>query len=74
MKLYALSDGPPSLAVRMVMKALDLEYEYIAVDYNGGEHLPDDYAKVMKLMPLRWIFFYKLRFLEVNILMFQINP
>lgn len=48
MKLYALADGPPSLAVRMVMKALDLDYEYIAVDYNGGEHLRDEYAKVGK--------------------------
>lgn len=48
MKLYALADGPPSLAVRMVMKALDLEYESIAVDYNGGEHLKDDYAKVKR--------------------------
>lgn len=47
-KLYALADGPPSLAVRMVMKALDLEYEYVAVDYNGGEHLRDDYAKVRR--------------------------
>lgn len=46
MKLYALADGPPSLAVRMVMKALDLDYEYVAVDYNGGEHLRDEYAKV----------------------------
>lgn len=46
MKLYSLDDGPPSVAVRMVFKALDLPYEDVPVDYNRGEHLGDDYAKV----------------------------
>lgn len=46
MKLYALNDGPPSLAVRMLLKALDLPYEDVPVDYNHGEHLGDDYAQV----------------------------
>lgn len=39
MKLYSLDDGPPSLACRMVLKALNLEWENIPVDYNSGEHL-----------------------------------
>lgn len=46
MKLYALDDGPPSIACRMVLKALDLEWENVPVDYNGGEHLGEEYAKV----------------------------
>lgn len=46
MKLYALDDGPPSIAVRMVLKALDLACENVPVDYNRGEHLRDEYAKV----------------------------
>lgn len=46
MKLYSLDDGPPSISVRMVLKALNLEWENVAVDYNSGEHLGDEYAKV----------------------------
>lgn len=46
MKLYAVSDGPPSLAVRMALKALDVPFELIGVNFNAGEHLTDDYAKV----------------------------
>lgn len=54
MKLYALDDGPPSLAVCMVLKALDLEWENIPVEYNRGEHLGDEYAKVR---PINGVFF-----------------
>ncbi|XP_075146573.1 GST-containing FLYWCH zinc-finger protein isoform X2 [Haematobia irritans] len=45
MKLYAVSDGPPSLAVRMCLKALNLPYELHNVDYIASEHLSQDYAK-----------------------------
>ncbi|XP_063703029.1 glutathione S-transferase 1-like [Culicoides brevitarsis] len=46
MKLYAVCDGPPSFAVRMLLKKLKLEYELIDVDYCAGEHMTDDYAKM----------------------------
>lgn len=46
MKLYAVSDGPPSLAVRMTLKALNLQHEHIAVDYMNGDHMTEDYAKM----------------------------
>ncbi|KAK4880932.1 hypothetical protein RN001_004251 [Aquatica leii] len=43
--LYAVSDGPPSLAVRMALKALNLDYNHISVDYGKGEHLTDEYGE-----------------------------
>lgn len=46
MKLYAVSDGPPSLACRMVLKALNVPFELVPINYNIGEHLTDDYFKV----------------------------
>ncbi|XP_034660818.1 glutathione S-transferase 1-1 isoform X2 [Drosophila subobscura] len=46
MKLYAVSDGPPSLAVRMTMKALDMNYQLINVDFCALEHRTEDYAKM----------------------------
>lgn len=46
MKLYTVCDGPPSLACRMVLKALNIPFELVDVNYNIGEHLTDDYAKV----------------------------
>ncbi|XP_022218260.1 uncharacterized protein LOC111071301 [Drosophila obscura] len=46
MKLYAVSDGPPSLAVRMTLKALDIEYQLINVDFCALEHRTEDYAKM----------------------------
>ncbi|XP_017142246.1 uncharacterized protein LOC108155740 isoform X1 [Drosophila miranda] len=46
MKLYAVSDGPPSLAVRMTLKALDMEYQLINVDFCALEHRTEDYAKM----------------------------
>lgn len=48
MKLYAVSDGPPSLAVRMALKALDIPYDLVDVDFIAMEHMTDDYAKVKK--------------------------
>lgn len=44
MKLYSVSDGPPSLACRQALKALNLEYELIDVDYGKGEHMTAEYA------------------------------
>ncbi|XP_059610053.1 glutathione S-transferase 1-1 [Phlebotomus argentipes] len=46
MKLYAVSDGPPSLAVRMALKALDIPFELVSVNYMIGEHMTDKYAEM----------------------------
>ncbi|XP_052864517.1 glutathione S-transferase 1 [Anopheles cruzii] len=46
MKLYAVSDGPPSLAVRMCLQVLNIPYEHISVDYGKAEHLTDAYEKM----------------------------
>lgn len=48
MKLYAVSDGPPSLAVRMALSALKIKFDHINVDFGAGEHMTDSYAKVSK--------------------------
>lgn len=46
MKLYWITDGPPSLAVRLTLKALDIPCELHLVDYIKGEHMTADYAKM----------------------------
>ena len=46
MKLYAVSDGPPSSAVKMVLKYLNIPYEHIEVDYLKSEHMTESYAKL----------------------------
>lgn len=46
MKLYAVSDGPPSLAVRMTLAALDIPFDLVDVNFNAGAHMTEDYAKV----------------------------
>lgn len=46
MKLYSVSDGPPSLAVRMLLAELQIPYELQNVNFNLGEHMTDEYAKV----------------------------
>lgn len=46
MKLFVVSDGPPSLAVRMAIKALNIPCEEVNVDYIASEHMTESYAKV----------------------------
>lgn len=46
MKLYSVSDGPPSLACRMLLKALKIDYELIEVDFGKGEHMTKEYEEV----------------------------
>lgn len=58
MKLYGVSDGPPSFACRMVLKALDINYELVPVNYNVGEHLTDEYFKVNSRVQLNFVAFY----------------
>lgn len=48
MKLYSVSDGPPSLACRMTLKALNIQFELVPINFNIGEHLTDEYFKVIK--------------------------
>lgn len=64
--LYAVSDGPPSLAVRMALKALDLEYNHISVDFGLGEHMTDEFAQVRNQ--------YFLNQIPICMLHFQKNP
>lgn len=47
MKLYAVCDGPPSLACRMTLKHLNISFELVEVNFNVGEHLTEEYAKVI---------------------------
>lgn len=53
MKLYVVSDGPPSLAVRMAIKALNIPCEEINVDYIASEHMTENYAKVKYLVAIQ---------------------
>ncbi|XP_014482615.1 PREDICTED: glutathione S-transferase 1 [Dinoponera quadriceps] len=46
MKLYSVSDGPPSLACRMLLKTLKIDFELINVDFGKGEHLTKEYEKL----------------------------
>nr|WGO51748.1 glutathione S-transferase unclassified 1 [Ectropis grisescens] len=46
LKLYAVSDGPPSLAVRQTLAALDVPFELINVDFGKGDHMTEEYAKM----------------------------
>ncbi|KAK9874708.1 hypothetical protein WA026_005527 [Henosepilachna vigintioctopunctata] len=43
--LYAVSDGPPSLAVRQLLKALNLDHTLINVDFGAGDHMTHEFAK-----------------------------
>lgn len=47
MKLYSVSDGPPSLAVQQALKFLNIPYELINVDFGAGEHMTEQYALVI---------------------------
>lgn len=46
MKLYSISDGPPSCACRLLLKALNIKYELIEVQMEKGAHLTKDYEDV----------------------------
>lgn len=60
MKLYAVSDGPPSLACRQALKALNLDFELIDVDYGKGEHMTEEYAKVHLKLIARILLKYRI--------------
>lgn len=61
MKLYGVSDGPPSISCRILFKYLNIPFELVDVNFNIGAHLTDDYAKVKfekMLCPLVKIFLF----------------
>lgn len=62
LKLYSVADGPPSLSCRQTLAALDVPYELVDVNFNNGEHMTEEYAKVRRcndtqftLSPSWWI-------------------
>ncbi|XP_045496277.1 glutathione S-transferase 1 isoform X2 [Colias croceus] len=46
LKLYAVSDGPPSLSVRQALAALDIPFELKDTNFGAGEHMAEEYAKM----------------------------
>lgn len=46
LKLYGVSDGPPSLSVRQALTHLGIPFELINVDFGAGDHMTPDYALV----------------------------
>ncbi|XP_049870829.1 glutathione S-transferase 1-1 [Pectinophora gossypiella] len=46
LKLYAVSDGPPSLSVRQTLSTLQVPFTLVNVDYGQGEHMTEEYAKM----------------------------
>lgn len=52
LKVYYTALSPPSRAVLIAVKALELDVEYINVDLMKGEHLDPEYLKVSE--PLKF--------------------
>lgn len=46
--LYYLTDGPPSAACRMLLKAMKIDCNLVKMDFLKGDHLTEEYAKVFK--------------------------
>lgn len=46
LKLYSVSDGPPSLAVRMALKHMGIDFELVDVDFGAGYHRTEEYDKL----------------------------
>jgi len=49
-KLYSVSDSPPTLAVRMALKYLSIDYELINIDYAAGEQISEAFREVCKIL------------------------
>jgi glutathione S-transferase len=45
LKLYSVSDSPPTLAVRMALKYLGLDCEIVNIDYGNGEQVSDAFRQ-----------------------------
>lgn len=72
MKLYGVSDGPPSLAVRMTLAALEVPFELKPVDYIAAEHMTDEYAKVILYTLLYYLFFVSNYLNNLEIIFFRV--
>nr|WCC58229.1 glutathione S-transferase [Pharsalia antennata] len=48
-KLYMTIASPPVRAVLMCARAIDLELEFIEVDFSNGDHLKPEYVKINPL-------------------------
>ena len=46
-KLYSVSDSPPTLAVRMALKYLDVNHEIVNIDFGNGEQAQPEFRKVI---------------------------
>ena len=46
-KLHAVVDGPPSVAVRMLLQYLKVQYEFVKLNYFEGELFREDFYKVI---------------------------
>ncbi|KAJ2947377.1 hypothetical protein O0L34_g17144 [Tuta absoluta] len=46
LKLFAVSDGPPSLSVRQALAHLQVPFQLVDVNFNTGEHTTEAYAKM----------------------------
>jgi hypothetical protein len=46
LKLYVVSDGPPSLSVRQALALLEIPFQQVDVDFGKGEHMTAEYALV----------------------------
>ncbi|XP_063827577.1 glutathione S-transferase 1-1 [Ostrinia nubilalis] len=44
LKLYGVSDGPPSLSVRQALTHLQIPFELVSVDFGAGDHMTPEYA------------------------------
>lgn len=51
LKLYGVSDGPPSLSVRQALTHLQIPFELVSVDFGAGDHMTPEYALVNTLSP-----------------------
>jgi len=48
-KLYSVSDSPPTLAVRMGLKYLDIDYETVNIDFGAGELITPGFLEVIHI-------------------------
>ncbi|XP_069357527.1 glutathione S-transferase 1-1 isoform X2 [Maniola hyperantus] len=54
LKLYGVSEGPPTISVRQALTTLEIPFELINVDFGQGEHMTAEFAKMnpQKLIPV----------------------
>ncbi|KOB68817.1 Glutathione S-transferase unclassified 1 [Operophtera brumata] len=46
LKLYGVSDGPPSLSVRQALTRLEVPFKLVNVDFGAGDHMTEEYAQM----------------------------